>query len=55
MATVGWGKRLKIDYAAGTMTSNLENIEDKDRASGFPTLTDMCERMLSPDYTYDLS
>ena len=57
MAASGWDKRLKINYADGTMTSaleNYENFEDQDEASGFPKLTAVCKSLLSADYTYDL-
>ena len=57
MAASGWDKRLKINYADGTMTSaleNYENFEDQDRASGFPKLTAVCKSLLSADYTYAL-
>lgn len=55
MAKSGWDKRLKIDYASGTLVSYNEKIKDEDKASNFPELTAACERLLSPDYTYDAS
>ena len=54
MAETGWDKRLKIDYAAGTLSSQHEKILDEDSSASFPDLTSACERLLSPDYTYDV-
>ena len=60
MAGAGWEKRLKISFGnrdkrEASVNSIHDNIEESfDAENNFPRVYDLCEKYLSPDYTYDL-
>ena len=61
MATTGWDKRLRISFGEGNRGSQAllnsihENVDESHDSEGtYPKVTELCEKYLSPDYTYDL-
>ena len=60
MAGAGWEKRLKISFGnrdkrEASVNSIHDNIEESfDAENNFPRVYELCEKYLSPDYTYDL-
>ncbi len=55
MATTGWDKRLKIAYWDGVLTSIHENVDEShDAERNYAKVTELAEKYLSPDYTFDL-